>query len=90
MERQDVVQMGNPALFLRRVDAPAWDNAFINHNHVTWFPAPNYVVMKLYREHYQPRRVALESAGALNAVATATEDGDTVVMKVVNPTDEGI
>jgi len=32
MERVGTVQMASPALFLRRVDAPAWDNAFINHD----------------------------------------------------------
>ena len=51
MERLEVVEMASPALLLRRVDAPAWDNAFINHDYRSWFPAPNYVVMKLYRDH---------------------------------------
>jgi len=40
--------------------------------------------MKLYREHYQPRLVRLESAGDLNAVATASENRRTLVLKVVN------
>jgi alpha-L-arabinofuranosidase len=40
--------------------------------------------MKLYREHYQPQRVALQSEGGLNAVATRSEDGHTLVLKVVN------
>lgn len=84
MERMGTVEMASPALFLRRVDAPAWDNAFINHDHVTWFPAPNYVVMKLYREHFQPTRVACEYVGPLNVVATVSEDRSTVVLKVVN------
>lgn len=90
MERLDVVQMASPALFLRRVDAPAWDNAFINHDHRSWFPAPNYVVMKLYRDHYQPTRVAMEAAGPLNAAATRSRDKKTLVLKVVNPTAEQV
>lgn len=84
-ERLDVVELATPALFLRRTDASDWDNAFINHDHTGWFPAPNYVVMKLYRDHYQPNRLALEAAGGLNAVATCSEDGETLVLKVVNP-----
>jgi len=85
MERCDAVQMASPALFLRRVDAPAWDNAFINLDRSGWFPAPNYVVMKLYREHFQPTLVACETIGGLNANATRSDDGKTLVLKVVNP-----
>jgi alpha-N-arabinofuranosidase len=84
----DVVEIGGPALFLRHVSATGWDNAFINFDHTAWFPAPNYVVMKLWRDHYQPRRVAAEGdTGVLNGVATASADGRTVVYKLVNPTD---
>ena len=91
MERaSDVVRMASPALFLRRVDAPAWDNAFINHDHLSWFPAPNYVVMKLYRDHFQPLRVACEAAEPLNVVATRSADGKTVVVKVVNASKESV
>jgi len=84
MERQSVVRMASPALFLRRVDATDWDNAFINHDHRGWFPAPNYVVMKLYREHFQPNRVASKTSGALDAVATVDDAGNRLVLKVVN------
>jgi len=80
-------EIGGPALFLRHVSASAWDNAFINFDHYRWFPAPNYVVMKLWRDHYAPHRVALEGdAGALNVVATKSADGKTVFLKAVNPT----
>jgi alpha-N-arabinofuranosidase len=88
MERCDAVQMASPALFLRRVDASAWDNAFINHDHAGWFPAPNYVVMQLFQEHFQPTLVACEGLGRLNANATLSEDGKTLVLKVVNPDPE--
>jgi len=84
MERQRVVRMASPALLLRRVDATDWDNAFINHDHRGWFPAPNYVVMRLYREHFQPNRVALEVTGTLDAVATVDDAGNRLVLKVVN------
>lgn len=90
MERNETITMATPALFLRRVDATAWDNAFINHDHQGWFPAPNYVVMKLYREHFLPERVALEAQGPLNTVATRSEDGSRLVLKVVNPTDQPV
>ncbi len=84
----DVVEIGGPALFLRHVSATAWDNAFINFDHRTWFPAPNYVVMKLWRDHYAPQRIAMEGdTGPLNAVATRSADGKTIVFKAVNPSE---
>ncbi|MFO0927235.1 MAG: alpha-L-arabinofuranosidase C-terminal domain-containing protein [Gemmataceae bacterium] len=82
----DVLEIGGPALFLRHVSASGWDNAFVNFDHRTWFPAPNYVVMKLWREHYAPQRIALEGEGnPLNAVASRSTDGKAVVFKAVNP-----
>ncbi|NLH98686.1 MAG: hypothetical protein GX446_04235 [Chthonomonadales bacterium] len=85
MERSaDVIKVATPALFLRRVDAPAWDNAFINHDHLSWYPAPNYVVMKLFHDHFQPLRVAADTPEALNVSATRSRDGSRVVVKIVN------
>jgi len=87
----DVLEIGGPALFLRHVSASAWDNAFVNFDHRTWFAAPNYVVMKLWRDHYAPQRIALEGrADPLNAVATRSEDGRTLYVKAVNPSDEAV
>jgi len=87
----DVLEIGGPALFLRHVSATDWDNAFLNFDHRTWFPAPNYVVMKLYREHYAPDRLALSGdPGALNAVATRSADSKQVCVKAVNPSDQPI
>lgn len=88
----DVVGMASPALFLRHVSATGWDNAFINFDENGWFPAPNYVVMKLWREHYAPNRVRLSSDSPamlgemplVNAVATRSEDGKQIIVKVVN------
>ncbi|MCL5269397.1 MAG: alpha-L-arabinofuranosidase, partial [bacterium] len=85
------VGMAAPALFLRHVSASNWDNAFINFDQKGWFPAPNYVVMKLWHDHYAPLRVALEGdEGPLNAVATRSEDGQTVCLKAVNPSEEAV
>ena len=87
----DFFEIGGPALFLRHVSASEWDNAFVNFDHRTWFPAPNYVVMKLWRDHYAPYRVALEGeTGSLNAVATISDDSKVLYFKAVNPTNEAV
>lgn len=84
-----MLEIGGPALFLRHVSASDCDNAFVNFDHRTWFPASNYVVMKLCREHYAPQRIALEGGTApLNAMATKSADGKTLYVKAVNPSDE--
>jgi alpha-N-arabinofuranosidase len=84
-ESNPIVGMASPALWLRHVTAPSWDNAFINFDQSGWFPAPNYVVMKLYREHYAPQLLRITGApDALSAVATRTADGHTIVLKLVN------
>lgn len=79
--------LGGPALFLRHTSAGAWDNAFINFDHTGWFPAPNYVVMKLWRDNFAPQflPVAGDQQGC-NIVATRTTDVGTIVIKAVNPT----
>lgn len=85
----DFLTLGGPALFLRHASARSWDNAFINFDRRRWFPAPNYVVMKLWRDHYAPNRLAVEGdLGGLSAVATKSADGKTVYVKAVNPTDK--
>jgi len=82
----NVVTMAGPALFLRHVSATAWDNAFINFDHRKWFPAPNYVVMQLWRRFYLPNRVRCDGDfGNLNVVASATAEGNQIVVKIVNP-----
>lgn len=84
----DIFKIGGPALFLRHTTSKAWDNAFINHDNVTWFPGTNYVVMKLYREHFAPNLLALEGdQKGTNCVATKTENGKSVILKFVNPTE---
>jgi alpha-N-arabinofuranosidase len=87
----DILTMAGPALFLRHTSANSWDNAFINFDNRTWFPAPNYVVMKLWRENYAPLRLDLTGKTAsLNVVATKTKDGKTLYCKAVNPTQDPI
>jgi alpha-N-arabinofuranosidase len=82
----DVLEIGGPALFLRHVSARDWDNAFVNFDQSGWFPAPNYVVMKLWRDHYGPHAVALTGPRRpLNVAATKSADGRTVFVKAVNP-----
>jgi alpha-N-arabinofuranosidase len=84
------VTMGGPALMARHVTAHDWDNAFINFDQKEWYPGPNYVVMKLWREHFAPTRVESQTAdeAALNLVATKTQDGSAVILKAVNLTSE--
>jgi alpha-N-arabinofuranosidase len=82
----DVFEIGGPALFLRHVSATAWDNAFINFDQSSWFPAPNYVVMQLWRNHYAPSRIEITGdVDKLNVVATKSQDGRTLHVKCVNP-----
>jgi len=87
----DFFEIGGPALFLRHQSASGWDNAFINFDHTGWFPAPNYVVMKLWHDNYAPYRINMTgNTGSLNAVATLSDDGSEIYFKVVNPTAEEI
>ncbi len=87
----DVFEIGGPALFLRHLSATSWDNAFINFDHTGWFPAPNYVVMKLWRDNYAAYRINMTgSTGDLNAIATKSADGNDIYFKAVNPTDESV
>jgi alpha-L-arabinofuranosidase len=87
----DILEVGGPALFLRHVSARSWDNAFINFDHAGWFAAPNYVVMKLWRDHYAPERLALEgNSDPLDVVATRTADRQRLYVKAVNPAAEAV
>lgn len=94
----DVVAIAAPALFLRHKSATGWDNAFVNFDNSRWYPAPNYVVMKLWRDSYAPNLLALSSSSpelsgetpVVNAVATKSEDGKTLYFKSVNCMPEGV
>ena len=91
-ERQgEKFTLGGPALWLRHSSANAWNNAFINFNNSDWFPAPNYVVMKLWREHYAPNYLNTEGSNtSLDAVSTMSADSSTVYFKVVNTSSNNI
>lgn len=92
-ERQgDLVTMSCPALFLRKHGVTAdWDNALVNFDQKSWFPAGNYVVMKLWRDSFAPDLLAADGPNRpLNFVATRSEDKKTVFLKAVNPTGDAI
>jgi alpha-N-arabinofuranosidase len=81
----DIFEMAGPALFLRHISASAWDNAFINFDHCGWFAAPNYIVMKLWRDHFAPYRIAIgDETEGLNTIATKSQDGKEIYFKTVN------
>lgn len=82
----DILEIGGPALFLRHQSATGWNNAFINFDQSEWFPAPNYVVMKLWQENYLPNRLQFEGAtGGLDCVATGDDEAGVMALKLVNP-----
>lgn len=84
-QNSDIVTLGGPALFLRHTTASAWDNAFINFDQSGWFPAPNYVVMKLWREHFAPDRLELTGIpDSVNAIASFDPADRRLVIKLVN------
>ena len=87
-EARDVVAMGAAALFIRRTDATDWNNAFINFDYKDVFVAPNYQVTKLWYDHFSKYR--LDYTGDtkdLSVVTTLSENGQEVVVKVVNATE---
>ena len=87
-ENLDVVAMGAAALFIRRTDAPDWNNAFINFDHKELFVAPNYLVTELWYDYYSPYRLAFEGdCKELSVAASLAENGGAVIVKVVNPTE---
>lgn len=87
-ENQPVVEMGAAALFIRRTDAPDWNNAFINFDYKGLFVAPNYLVTKLWHDNFSKYRLAYSGeTGDLSISTTLSEDGRNVIVKVVNPTE---
>jgi len=87
----DVFEIGAPALFLRHTSANDWNNALINFNNSDWFPAPNYVVMKFWREHFAPNLIQTTgNNNSLNVVATLSDDGKNIYFKVINTSNAAI
>jgi alpha-N-arabinofuranosidase len=95
-ERQsELVPMTCPAVWLQTVTAsrprPRWTSCLILFDHQTCYGAPTWVVEKLWREHYAPKRIKLEGPEQpLNSVATLSEDGRTLYLKSVNPTKQAV
>lgn len=81
----ETFEIGGPALFLRHSSATGWNNAFINFNNSSWFPATNYVVMKFWHDHFAPKYVRnLGQNTDLNVVSTLSEDSQTLYIKIIN------
>lgn len=90
-EERPVVAMGAAALFIRRTDAPDWNNAFINFDYKGLFVAPNYLVTKLWYDNFSKYRLEYSGeTGGLNIVTTLSENGSEVIVKIVNPTENSI
>jgi alpha-N-arabinofuranosidase len=87
----ELVEMATPALWLRHISAPQWDNAFINFNHRTWFAGANYLVMKLWRNHFASERIQITGkSDSLNVVATRSADVKKLFIKIVNPSSQSV
>ena len=88
-EARDIVAMGAAALFIRRTDAPDWNNAFINFDYKDLFKAPNCQVTELWYDHFSKYRLAFTGeTGNISVSTTMSENGADIIVKVVNPTDE--
>jgi alpha-N-arabinofuranosidase len=88
-EARDVVAMGAAALFIRRTDAPDWNNAFINFDYKDLFKAPNCQVTELWYDHFSKYRLAYSGeTGNISVSTTLSENGADVIVKVVNPIDQ--
>jgi alpha-N-arabinofuranosidase len=91
MEREAAVGMASPAHWLRRVTAASREDGLINFDRSSWFPAANYVVMKLYRDHFAPELLEIAgNLGDLDATATRTSDGERIYVKLVNPREQEV
>jgi alpha-N-arabinofuranosidase len=91
MERDAAVGMAAPALLLRHVTAPSADNALLSFDQSSWFPSPDYVVMKLYRDHFAPDLLQIAgNPGDLNATATRTADEEKIYLKLVNAREQAV
>jgi alpha-N-arabinofuranosidase len=90
-EERLVIAMGAAALFIRRTDAPDWNNAFINFDYKGLFVAPNYLVTKLWYDNFSRYRLAYSGeTGSLSVVTTLSENGSEVIVKIVNPGENSV
>jgi alpha-N-arabinofuranosidase len=84
-----LLTMSCPAVWLQRVSPerpnPRWGSCSIIFDHETSYGAPMHVVLKLWRESYQPKRLAVQGPKKpLNVTAAMSQDGKTVTFKAVN------
>jgi alpha-N-arabinofuranosidase len=84
-----LLTMACPAVWLQKVSKdkpnPRWGSCSIIFDHTTVFGAPMHVVLVLWRDVYQPKRLAvIGPAKPLNVVAATSLDGKTVTFKAVN------
>ena len=84
-----LLTMACPAVWLQKVSKdkpnPRWGSCSIIFDHTTVFGAPMHVVLVLWRDVYQPKRLAVKGpAKPLNVVAATSLDGKTVTFKAVN------
>ena len=94
-ESSELVPMTCPAVWLQAVSAerprPRWASCLILFDHKTCYGAPAWVVEKLWRDHFAPKRLKLDGPDQpLNSVATLSEDGKTLHLKSVNPTKQPV
>lgn len=90
-ETTPVVEMGAAALFIRRTDAPDWNNAFINFDYKDLYVAPNYLVTKLWQDNFSKYRLSYTGqTGPLSISTTLSENGESVIVKIVNPTENPV
>lgn len=88
VENTPVVELGAAALFMRRIDMPDWNNAFINFDYKDYFKAPNAQVTELWHDNYSKYRLAYTGeTGDLSLSVTMSENGKNVIVKIVNATE---
>jgi alpha-N-arabinofuranosidase len=86
LERDPAVTIATPAHSLRHVNAASSGSALINFDQSSWFPSLDYVVMKLYRDHFAPDLLEISGdPGGISVNATRTADGDKIYLKLANP-----
>jgi alpha-N-arabinofuranosidase len=91
MERDAAIGMAAPTQLLQHISADFPADALIRFDQRSWFPSPDCVVMKLYRDHFAPDLLEIggDLAG-LSATATRTADGESIYLKLVNPADREV
>jgi alpha-N-arabinofuranosidase len=91
LERDAAVGMATPAQLLQHIVADFPGDALIKFDQRSWFPSPDYVVMKLYRDHFAPDLLEVKGElGGIDATATRAADGETIYLKLVNPADREV